>query len=266
MKYDLPSDPLQRLLRIVEILRSPEGCPWDREQDHRTIKSNLIEESYEVLEAIDAEDGALLKEELGDLLLQVVFHTQLEKEKKAFEFCDVAQVIGDKLIRRHPHVFENAYAPDTETVLKNWNELKKKEKPERTGFFDGIPLVFPALMRSQEVQKKAAKTGFDWDNRFAVLEKVKEELAELEEEMVNQGSQERINEELGDLLLVICNLARHLKLDAEESCRQGTLKFQHRFEVLKNYLEREGRPMESFSVKEMGEAWVNVAKKSKIMK
>jgi MazG family protein len=263
MKYDLPSEPLPRLLKIMEILRSPEGCPWDREQDHKTIKNNLIEESYEVLEAIDAGDGSLLKEELGDLLLQIVFHSQLEKEKGIFEFSDVALAIGDKLIRRHPHVFEDVHAPDTETVLKNWNELKKKEKPERKGFFDGVPSVFPALMRSQEIQKKAAKTGFDWSDRFAVLEKVKEELAELEEEMVNQGTQERINEELGDLLLVICNLARHLKLDAEESCRQGTLKFQRRFEVLKSHLEQSGRPIESFSVEEMGEAWINVAKKAK---
>ena len=263
MKFELPSEPLSRLLKIMEILRSPEGCPWDQEQDHKTIKNNLIEESYEVLEAIDLGDAGLLKEELGDLLLQIVFHSQLEKEKAVFDFSDVAQSIGDKLIRRHPHVFESVLAPDTETVLKNWNEIKKKEKPERKGFFDGIPAVFPALMRSQEVQKKAAKTGFDWSDRFAVLEKVKEELAELEEEMVKQGSQERLDEELGDLFLVICNLARHLKLDAEDSCRKGTLKFQKRFEIMKNHLESEGRDLESFTVEEMDDAWRNVAKKAK---
>lgn len=263
MKFELPSEPLTRLLKIMEILRSPEGCPWDQEQDHKSIKNNLIEESYEVLEAIDSGDAGLLKEELGDLLLQIVFHSQLEKEKAVFDFFDVAQSIGDKLIRRHPHVFEDVLAPDTETVLKNWNEIKKKEKPERKSFFDGIPAIFPALMRSQEVQKKAAKTGFDWSDRFAVLEKVKEELAELEEEMVKRGSKERLDEELGDLFLVICNLARHLKLDAEDSCRKGTLKFQKRFEIMKNHLESEGRDLESFTVEEMDDAWRNVAKKVK---
>ncbi len=263
MNYHLPEDPVLRLLKIMEILRSPQGCPWDQEQDHKTIKNNLIEESYEVLEAIDLEDAGLLKEELGDLLLQIVFHSQLEQEKSVFNFSDVAQTIGDKLIRRHPHVFGDVNAPDTETVLKNWNEIKKKEKPERKGFFDGIPTIFPALMRSQEVQKKAAKTGFDWNDRFAVLEKVKEELAELEEEMVKQGTQERLDEELGDLFLIICNLARHLKLDAEESCRKGTEKFQRRFEVMKSHLEKEGQALESFSVDEMDQAWRNVAKKIK---
>lgn len=261
MKFDLPPDPILRLVRIVEILRSPEGCPWDREQDHRSIKNNLIEESYEVLEAIDSGNATFLKEELGDLLLQVVFHTQLEKEQGGFELGDVAEAICDKLVRRHPHVFEEVVARDTETVLKNWNEIKKKEKPERKGFFEGIPPILPALMKCQEVHKKAAKTGFDWKDASEVLIKVREELNELEEEIQKKGTPERIEEELGDLFSALCNLSRHLKLDAEESCRLGVVKFQNRFEKMKAHFEAQGKSLEESSLAEMETAWKNVIKK-----
>lgn len=264
MKFDLPQNPIEKLLRIMEILRSPQGCPWDREQDHASIRNNLLEETYEVLEAIDQKDSKLLKEELGDLLLQVVFHSQLEKEKGVFNFEEVAEGVSDKLIRRHPHVFEDGYAPDSDTVLKNWNEIKKREKPERRGFFEGIPQILPALMRCQEIHKKAAKTGFDWKNAQGVLSKVKEELKELEQEIEQKGSSQRLEEELGDLFSALCNLARHLKIDAEQSCRLGTNKFQKRFEKMKSYVDSKNQEISNLTDEEKLKLWREIAKQPSI--
>ncbi len=255
--------PIERLQEIMAALRAPNGCPWDREQTHETIKPQLIEECYEALEAIDQKDMKGLREELGDVLLHVVFHSQLAKEDGDFTFDDVATTVSDKLVRRHPHVFGNVEAKDTETVLKNWNEIKKLEKPERTGFFDGIPLQLPALMRSQELQKKAAKTGFDWKDASGVLEKVREELEELSQEMQAEGSKERIEEEFGDLLLVLCNLARHLKFDAEQALTRGNSKFQKRFEAMQALLERGGKKIEDCTFDEMNVAWDEVKRDGK---
>lgn len=244
--------PIERLREIMAALRAPNGCPWDREQTHATIKPQLLEECYEVLEAIDSGDPRHLKEELGDVLLHVVFHAQLSSESGEFNFDDVATGISDKLVRRHPHVFGDVHAPDTATVLTNWNEIKKQEKPERTGPFDGIPKVLPALMRATEVSKKAARVGFDWPDANGAMQKVHEEIEELR---VDAHDKDRAADELGDLLFAVVNLSRHLKLDAEQCLANATKKFQTRFEKMSAHLAAQGKKLEDCSLAEMDAVW-----------
>ena len=246
--------PTDELKQIVARLRAPDGCPWDREQTHETIKPQLVEECYEVLEAIDEKNDPLLREELGDVLLHIVFHAQLAGERGAFTLEDVAQELCEKLIRRHPHVFGEDNLSTSQEVLHRWEELKKIEKPERTGVLDGIPKHLPALMHAQEVQKKAAKVGFDWPEIGPVLEKVKEEIAEVERDLHNR---KRTEEEIGDLLFSVVNLARHCKVDAEEACRQAVRKFTQRFEWIEKHATR---PPKEMSLDELDALW-NQAKK-----
>jgi MazG family protein len=247
-----PLPPIERLREIMAILRSPEGCPWDREQNHQTIKPQLIEECYELIEAIEAEDDALMQEELGDVLLHIVFHAQLARERGAFDFDAVARGICDKLVRRHPHVFGDDALENSAQVLKRWDELKKQEKPERTSALAGVPGHLPALMRAQELQKKAAKVGFDWPAAEPVLAKVREEIDELAADFKNH---EKAKEELGDLFFALVNLARHLKVDAEEACREASGKFKRRFEHVEEACRREGRAMEDCTLEELDRHW-----------
>ena len=200
------------LLRIMEILRAPDGCMWDREQDHHSIRRNFIEETYEVCEAIDDEDTEHMKEELGDVLLQVVFHTQMEKEKGTFDIDDVADGICKKLIFRHPHIFGNVEVASSEEVLRNWDDLKRKEKHQETDTqaLESVAKSLPSLIRAEKLQKKAAKVGFDWDNVKDALDKVQEELDEVRRAIDGDGDSE---EEIGDLLFASVNVARHLKID-----------------------------------------------------
>ena len=245
---------MDELKQIVARLRAPDGCPWDREQTHESIKPQLVEECYEVLEAIDERNDTLLREELGDVLLHIAFHAQLAGERGAFTLEDVAGELCEKLIRRHPHVFGQDSLATSEQVLHRWEELKKKEKPERTGALHGIPKHLPALMHAQEIQKKAAKVGFDWPEVRAVMEKVKEEIAEVEKDLHDHKKTE---EEIGDLLFSVVNLARHCKVDAEEACRQAARKFTRRFEWVEDHATR---PPKEMSLDELDALW-NRAKK-----
>jgi tetrapyrrole methylase family protein / MazG family protein len=226
---------LDELKAIVARLRAPDGCPWDREQTHASIRAQLLEECYEVLEAIDASDDALLQEELGDVLLHLVFHAQLASERGAFTMEDVIRGISDKLVRRHPHVFGETRLDTSHEVLQQWDALKKMEKPERIGALAGIPPALPALMRAQETQKKAAKVGYDWKNTLGVLDKVREEwdeLAAAQHGGHHESTSSKVADEFGDVLFSMVNLARHLKLDAEQSLRDATTKFTRRFETV----------------------------------
>ena len=214
------------LIDIVEILRSPEGCPWDKEQDHKSIRRDFLEETYEVIEAINKDDKDMLLEELGDVLLQVVFHTQIEREKGTFDLSNVADGICKKMIERHPHVFGDVNAETSEQVLENWDVIKKRTKQQKsqTESMNSIPREFPALMRADKVQKKASKVGFDWDSVDGAFDKVNEELNELQQ-AYKQGNQENIHEELGDLLFSVVNVSRFLKVDSEEALTNSTDKF-----------------------------------------
>jgi len=241
--------PIDELRRIVARLRAPDGCPWDREQTHHSIKPQLVEECYEVLEAIDAQSDSMLREELGDVLLHLVFHAQLAEERGAFDFDNVVSEICDKLVRRHPHVFGQDKLHTSDQVLQRWDEIKKSEKPERTGLLHGIPVQLPALMQSQEIQKKVAKVGFDWTEVRDVFAKVKEEMAELEADLDHP---EKAAEEFGDLLFSLANLGRHLKIDAEEACRQANRKFTRRFE----WMERNSpSPLKELALPELEQLW-----------
>ncbi len=242
------------LVLLVEVLRSEEGCPWDREQDHHSIRKDLIEETYEVIEAIDTDDPVLLREELGDLLLQVVFHAQIETEKNSFDVHNVANDICVKLIHRHPHVFGEVQADTSAQVLANWEVIKSEEK-ERITVTDklrAIPPMLPALMRAQKVGKKAS--CFDFSSAEEVMKKIEEELEELRD-AVKIGNQNNVQEELGDLLLSVTSLARHLHIDAEESLVRATDKFIDRFDEIEQVVLAEQKEISEFSAKELNQIW-----------
>lgn len=242
------------LLRIMEILRAPDGCMWDREQDHQSIRRNFIEETYEVCEAIDEEDTEHLKEELGDVLLQVVFHTQMEKEKGVFDIGDVADGICKKLIFRHPHIFGSVEVSSSEEILRNWDELKRKEKRQETdtAALQSVAKSLPGLIRAEKLQKKAAKVGFDWDRAEDALDKVAEELDEVRRAMQGDGDPE---EELGDLLFAAVNVSRHLKIDAERAMEKACNKFTDRFAQMDQMAREMQQNLSDLSLEEMDALW-----------
>lgn len=250
-RYDV-----QDLLKIMQILRSPEGCPWDREQDHHSIRMNFIEETYEAIEAIDTEDKELLQEELGDVLLQVVFHAQMESEQGSFDFSDVADGICQKLIVRHPHIFGDVHADTSAQVLKNWDAIKMRTKAQRsqTEAMEGVSKALPALMRSAKVQQKAAKVGFDWPSVDGALEKVMEELQELRESIA-EGNAAHCEEELGDLLFSAVNVARFLKVDSELALTKACDKFIGRFAQVEQMAKQQGLEMKQASLRELDALW-----------
>lgn len=252
------------LIDIVEILRSPGGCPWDIEQDHKSIRRDFLEETYEVIEAINKEDRDGLLEELGDVLLQVVFHTQIEREKNSFDLNDVADGVCKKMIERHPHVFGNVNAETSEQVLENWDVIKKRTKSQKsqTESMLSIPREFPALMRADKVQKKAAKVGFDWDSVEGAFEKVSEELEELKE-AVTMGIVENANEELGDLLFSVVNVSRFIGVDSEEALTFATDKFIDRFSKVEKMAEEKGINMKETELSELDKLWDEAKKVSK---
>lgn len=219
------------LLHIMELLRAPGGCPWDREQTHQSIRKNFIEETYEAVEAIDTGDTALLKEELGDVLLQVVFHTQMEHEQGRFSFDDVCDGICKKLILRHPHIFSDTLAATSAEVLRNWEDIKKQEKQHttQTQVLSSVPRTLPALMRSEKIQHRAAKVGFDYPDAHRAFADMCSEVEELEQAM-ESGKQEAVFEELGDLLFSVVNVSRFVSVDAEHSLEKACDKFTARFE------------------------------------
>ena len=242
------------LITVVEVLRSEEGCPWDREQDHKSIRRDFIEETYEVIEAIDTENPELLREELGDVLLQVTFHAQIETEIGRFTIEDVANDICVKLIHRHPHVFGDVEADTSEKVLSNWEKIKSEEK-ERVTVTDklrAIPPMLPALMRAEKVGKKAS--CFDFVDAESVMAKVYEELDELKEAMA-EGRAEHIEEEMGDLLLTVTSLCRKIGVESEVALSRATNKFIDRFEKIENAVIAEGKNINELSMTELDAIW-----------
>ncbi len=243
-------------LHIMKLLRSPGGCPWDIEQTHKSIRKNLIEETYEVIEAIDKDDKALMCEELGDLLMQIIFHTQMEEENGTFTFDDVCDGICKKLIVRHPHVFGDVTVSDSGEVLKNWDEIKQKTKGQKSAGDSmlSVPRELPALMRAQKLQQKAAKVGFDWDEISGALQKVNEETEELRA-AVESGDESNQLEELGDLLFSVVNVSRFLKFDSEEALTFASDKFLNRFLKLEQLAGERGIDVKSSSLEELDRLW-----------
>ncbi len=244
------------LREIMRILRSPGGCPWDREQNHASIKKSLIEETYEVIEAINKEDDTLLCEELGDVLLQVVFHAQMADERNAFGFDEITDGICKKLIERHPHVFGDIKVDNSAEVLVNWEQIKSQSKNRKTQTDKmlSVPRELPALMRSTKLQEKAAKVGFDWDNADGAFDKIDEEARELKE-AYKSGETEHIKEELGDLLFSVVNVSRFLNVDAEEALTLSADKFLNRFAVVEKLADERGIDMKSSSIEELDRLW-----------
>ena len=261
-----PPDPalpgIDQLTEIVAKLRGPGGCPWDREQTHATLRAGLLEEAHEVVAAIDNRDDANLREELGDLLLQSVFHAQLAAEEGRFTFDDVAREIATKLVRRHPHVFAADHCADSAAVLQRWEEIKRAEKGGApASALDGITGGLPALMHAQKTQKKAARIGFDWPDATPVFEKLHEEISELRAELSTGEATEReskIEDELGDLLFTVVNLARKLHLDAETALHRSTRKFSSRFRAVEQLAAARGVDLEKLTLAELDQLWDEV--------
>jgi len=239
---------------IVAHLRAPDGCPWDREQTHASLRTHLLEETYEALEAIDSGDFISMREEFGDLLLQIVLHAQIAGEAGQFTMTDVVKGVHDKIVRRHPHVFGDVKLDGVDGVLANWEKLKEEErgkKKESKGLLDGVPLTLPALNQAQEYQDRAARVGFDWPEIEGVLDKVREEI----EEIKQAENQEEIAAELGDLFFVLVNLARWKKVDAESALRETNLKFKKRFGYVEQGAKKQGRSLSDMTLEEMDALW-----------
>jgi tetrapyrrole methylase family protein/MazG family protein len=244
---------ISALVDVMKRLRGQGGCPWDREQNHESLKPYLIEEAYEVLDAIDKNNDKALREELGDLLLQIVFHAQIAAEENRFTIEDVAAAIVEKLRRRHPHVFGERKVKDSEEVLRNWEEIKKGEGKESV--LSGVPDGLPALLRARRVQEKAKRVGFDWDSIDGVMAKVNEEMRELKEAS-ESGDRDRVAEEFGDLLFSLVNFSRFLRVDAEDSLRRTIDKFSSRFQLMERRAKESGKSsLESCTLEEMDRLW-----------
>lgn len=247
---------VEDLVTIMRLLRSENGCPWDKVQTHESIRKNLIEETYEAVEAIDRKDSHLLCEELGDVLMQVVFHAQIEAEKQVFDFSDVADGVCKKLIERHPHVFGDVQVDSAEEVLVNWDAIKSASKQRNTvtDKMLAVPRQLPALMRAEKVQGRASKVGFDWDSVDGAFEKLAEESAELKA-AASEADKPHIEEELGDLLFSAVNVARFLKVDPEEALTRATDKFQNRFSVVESLADERGIDIQSASLETLDRLW-----------
>lgn len=262
------------LVQLMAKLRAPDGCPWDRKQTHESLKPYLLEETYEVLETIDKQDDPKLREELGDLLLQVIFHAQIAAERKTFSVEDVMQLLADKLVRRHPHIFgqkgDGALTPDQ--VYSNWEQIKKSER-QQTGrsesVLDGVPKTLPALLRAFQIQARASRVGFDWPQNgegvHQVMDKVKEEIEELTDaygarnnqagDAERNAAQRHLEDEMGDVLFSLVNLARFLKVNPEDALRRATDRFADRFHFIEAEASRAGRTLESMTLAEMDALW-----------
>ncbi|HPQ94713.1 MAG: nucleoside triphosphate pyrophosphohydrolase [Thiothrix sp.] len=257
---------MQQLLVVMQRLRDPiGGCPWDLAQSFRTILPYTLEEVYEVADAVDRNDAAALCDELGDLLLQVVFMAQIASDQGLFDFEAVAQGIATKMIRRHPHVFADTVYADVQARKQDWEAIKQQERQEKAqhGFFAGIPAAMPALRRSQKVQKRAAQVGFDWDDWRPVIPKIVEELTEVTEAVENGEPFERIEEEVGDVLMGAANLARQLGVNAENALRLANAKFERRFESMAAWLTQQGLSLETATLAQMEAAWQAVKQQEK---
>lgn len=247
---------IEDLLCIMELLRGPGGCPWDAEQTHESIRKDFIEETYEVIEAINKNDKELLKEELGDVLLQVAFHTQIEKEIDCFDFSDVCDGICKKLIERHPHVFGDINVSSTDEVLSNWDTIKRKSKGQKTqgSSMLKVPKELPALMRAQKIQSKAKKAGFDWDNIDGAFEALYSELDELKS-AIKSGNTDEIKSEMGDLLFSCVNVSRFLDVESEEALTLSNEKFISRYVLVERMAEERSIDMKNTPIVELDELW-----------
>lgn len=255
----------RELVEIMARLRAENGCPWDREQTPQTIKPYLVEETYEVLEAIDEQDPQKLKEELGDLMLQIVFHAQLAVEAGVFSISDVLAAINDKLVRRHPHVFGDVKAETAQEVLFNWEQIKQAERRQtnsQASFLDGVPRELPALLRAHRLQEKASRVGFDWKEAQEVVQKVEEELGELRVAIQGQAA-DRVEAELGDLLFALVNLSRFLAVNPEEALRKTIARFIARFRYIEEELARHGRSLRQATLEEMDALWAEAKVKGR---
>lgn len=243
-----------KLVAIMNRLRDDNGCPWDREQTSESLKPFLIEEAYEVLEAIEENDEKKVKEELGDLFYQILFHSKIADEKGLFDIEDVINTCSEKMIRRHPHVFGETQLKDSKEVLTHWEVIKKEEKKDRLSIFDGIPKVLPSLLKALQVQSRASRVGFDWQNNIDVLKKIKEEVAELEEAL-NKKERNSIEDELGDLFFSLVNMTRTLKMNPEDLLNKATSKFIKRFKYIESEVTASGKDWKSFSLIDLDEMW-----------
>ena len=254
---------IDRLLDVMAHLRDPiDGCPWDIEQTFHSIARYTVEEAYEVADAIDRDDRAAIREELGDLLLQVVFHARMAEEEESFNFEDVAGGIADKLVRRHPHIFDKENYNSNVSVQDSWESQKADERAEKAAsvggqvsVLDDIPIGFPALTRAEKLQKRAARVGFDWPNIGPVIEKIEEELEELKNEIRENGSVDRLSDELGDVLFSCVNLARHLKIDPEFALRSTNAKFETRFRYMESSIRDDDLKLNTVTIDEYETRW-----------
>ena len=247
---------IEDLLKIMEILRGPGGCPWDAEQTHESIKTGFIEETYEVIEAINKKDNDLLQEELGDVLLQVVFHAEIEKEKGVFDFGDVTDGVCKKLIERHPHVFGEVKVSSTDEVLSNWDDIERKSKGQNTqgSSMLKVPKELPALMRAQKLQSKAKKAGFDWDDMSGALDALESEIKELKSAIAEKNS-DSMEDEFGDVLFSCVNVARFIDVDAEQSLSRANDKFMSRYLVVEKLATERGIDMKNTPIEELDKLW-----------
>ncbi|HCJ61825.1 MAG: nucleoside triphosphate pyrophosphohydrolase [SAR116 cluster bacterium] len=254
MKHDLPENALSRIRAVMETLRHKEhGCPWDLEQDHASIAPYMIEEAYELYQALIDRDDDHVRDELGDVLLQVVFHAQMASERGAFDLDDVAHAISEKMIRRHPHVFGSS---DGENIREKWEDIKAAERAgkHQKSILDDVPNALPALMRAVKLQKRAARVGFDWNNIDLVLDKMNEELSELVEARRSKDM-DHVREEFGDMLFVMANIARHLGIDPEESLRLANQKFEDRFQHMEASCGHDHEAMKSLELQQLEDLW-----------
>jgi tetrapyrrole methylase family protein/MazG family protein len=240
------------LVQIVDRLLGPDGCPWDKEQTHESLKKHMVEETYEVLDAIDKNDPDALCEELGDFLLQAVMHAQMDAIEGYYDIDDVIRGISDKLIRRHPHVFGNVEVSGSDEVLDNWDAIKKSEKGEDRSVLAGVPKAMPALLRAHEISKRAVRVGFEWQDLEDVFAKLSEELGELKD-AINAGRKEDIENEIGDLLFTVVNIARWLKVDPEEALQRMVTRFSDRFQQMESSA---GKPLNDLTFKEWDDLWI----------
>ena len=259
---DRVTQEFEKLVEVVAALRAPGGCPWDREQDHASLRKYLIEEAYEVVDSIDQGSSAKLEDELGDVLLQVLLHAEIASEEGRFTIAEVCERIRKKLVRRHPHVFGEIEVAGVEDVLHNWEEIKSREpgREEIGSAIGGVPKSLPALMRATEVSKRAARTGFEWPDMEGVLAKLREEIEELEHAL-STGKAELVKSEIGDLLFTIVNIARWWKVDPEEALREMLDRFQARFTLIEERARASGRSVGELTLDDMDQIW-NEAKGS----
>ncbi len=254
---------LKALVQVVASLRGPDGCPWDLEQTHESLSLYAVEEAHELVEALESKNDGFIKEELGDVLFQVILHCQLAQERGAFDLSDVISTINEKLIRRHPHVFNGEKVSGSEQVIANWEQIKKKEKGNADPFELKVPTGLPALQRAAKIGFRTEKLKFDWENSEQVREKVREEVAELEEAL-DLKSEDEIRHEMGDVFFSLAQLARHLKMDPEQIGREANRRFELRFKTMMNMREERSLPWETMSLQDKENLWQEA--KAKLLK